>query len=241
MPHFFVSPKDIQNDRFRILGPDAKHIAAVLRKKAGDVLSFFDGADHSFTGQLETVSAKEITGKILETRPAPVSRARLKLIQGLPKAGKMDWIIEKGTELGFAEFYPVMTQRSESDLKKVQAKADRWSRVARAASEQCGRGDIPVVHEPMSWADLWKKLPEKVLGFIPWESEEKTGLRESVDKKVRDIYLLIGPEGGFTSQEVSQAQSRGFHPITLGPRILRTETAGLVAGSLILYEWGELE
>ena len=240
MPHFFVPPKAIRNNRFHISGQEAKHIATVLRKKVGEKIALFDGGGKSFTGLLEAVSSKEIRGSILESRPAPAMRTKLRLIQGLPKAGKMDWIVEKGTELGFAEFYPVQTQRSQVSLESISKKVERWQRLAQAAAQQCGRAEIPLVHEPLSWEGLMQKLPENLLGFMPWESEEKTGLKELVRTTERDLYLLVGPEGGFTSQEVAQAQARGFQSITLGPRIFRTETAGLVAGALILYEWGEL-
>ncbi len=244
MPHFFVPPQNISEGRFWIGPEGSNHLTRVLRKRVGDEVAIFDGADRAWRGVIDKVTPQRVEGKLLADDPSVPEAYAFRLFQGFPKGDKLDWILEKGTELGVTAFIPMDTDRAVGRLPPDRAKARlaRWEKIVRVASQQCGRRRLPGVSAPVSLAEAMKKIGPGDWTFIPWESETGTPLKKALaDFRRRaagppTINVMIGPEGGFAPAEVEKAKVAGAVPVTLGPRILRTETAGLYAASTILYE-----
>jgi 16S rRNA (uracil1498-N3)-methyltransferase len=250
MRRFFVESHQINNNLVTITGQDAKHLGKVLRLNSGDEIQVFDGSGVEYLVKLTTVNASQASGIILSAQQgATESPLRVNLVQALPKQGKMELIIQKCTELGVGDIYPVATERTVVKLEggKGGEKAERWQKVAVEAVKQCGRSFVPKVYMPQSLASFLKSLlPQNNLALIMlWEGEKALGLKQVLsrweDKRNKpEIFLLIGPEGGFTEAEVDKVQAWGGQAVTLGPRILRTETAGIAALSAIFYHLGDL-
>lgn len=245
MPRFFVSPEQINNASVYISGPDVNHIRRVLRLGPGDNLTILDGCGRAYEAVIEKTCREQVVCTIRKEVPAGAALPiKVTLVQGIPKAGKMDLIIQKGTELGVSRVMPLICQRSVVKLEgdKPAKKLKRWRRVALEAAKQCRRPDVPEVSEPSDWDRVLADMPPGAAAFMPWEEENTDSLKsflwESSAKE--EIYVFIGSEGGFTFAEVKRARERGVRPVTLGPRILRTETAGLAVLSIILYHWGDL-
>lgn len=244
MHSFFVSPRVLEKDKILITGPDVKHISRVLRLGEGDVIEILDGRGGAARARIEGVSKDAVTCSRLETyEPSGLPPVRVTILQGLAKGEKMEVIIQKATELGVSGVIPVVCRRSvvQLDQGKVEARLERWRRVALEAAKQCRRPDIPVVGVPVDFAAALQAVPGDVLLLMPWEAENSRHLREvlSGDNK-RDVFILIGPEGGFDPGEVDLAVGRGALTVSLGPRILRTETAGPACLAVIMYQWGDL-
>lgn len=169
---------------------------------------------------------------------------RVVLVQGLAKGDRMDTVVQKGTELGAAAFWPVLCKRSvvRLDASKKAARLQRWQRIAAGAAKQCRRALVPEVLQPLDWSAALNIIPPGALVLVPWENETGCTLKEVLQSRSRpdEVYLLIGPEGGLEDNEVEEARLRGGIPVTLGPRILRTETAGPAVVAMILYQWGDL-
>ncbi len=250
MTYFFVSPKQIKKQKVTITGPDAAHITRVLRLRPGDGLIVADGQGKGYRVRLDRIGA-EVEGAIEEefiinAEPA----ARITLVQGIPKGEKMEMIIQKCTELGVKEIIPWTANRAVVRLsgEKLQQRVLRWRRVAYEAAKQCQRGEVPGVSVPMSLKEVFAAMPPDALGIMPWEEEGAISLRqvlkiskEGSREKIPDkIFLFIGPEGGLAREEVELAKSRRVAAVSLGRRILRTETAAIAAVAMILYELGDL-
>ena len=225
-------------------GSGCVHITRVLRLCRGDRILVLDGRGKSYQAVIEDAGRTRVicavTGEIpVFSSPGP----RLTLVQGLPKGDKMDLIVEKSTELGISRIIPLVCERTVLKLEgdKLSRRRERWLRIAREASKQCRRPDVPEVDLPGGWDQALRDL-DRATALIPWEEENvltlKSFLREN--KPREQVYVFIGPEGGFTPREVERARSHGVRPVTLGPRILRTETAGLAVVAMILYQWGDL-
>lgn len=170
---------------------------------------------------------------------------KITLFQGLPKGDKIDFILQKNTEIGVTKFVPMITERTIVKLssKKVKKRLKRWTKIVKEASKQCMRIDIPEVKQPISFNKAVSYFKNYDLVLIPWEQEKKVSVRKTIknlDRNITNIAVLIGPEGGFSVDEVEMAKRFGAVSVTLGPRILRTETAGIVISSLLLYEIGDL-
>ncbi len=244
MSKFFVDKNQITENSAKITGSDVGHIARVLRMEPGDELLLCDCEGYDYDAVIESVSKDEVDVKILQSYPCQNEpETEVTLFQGLPKQGKMELIIEKCTELGITTIVPVQMTRSVVKLSKDQAekKVERWQKTAREAAKQCGRGRIPKVTMPVTINELAEgDLPEFLL--FPYEAERASSVREALTgNKAKTAGIFIGPEGGFDSEEASRLQALGAHTVTLGPRILRTETAGLCALSVLLYEWDEMQ
>jgi len=239
MPRFFVPPEQLYNQKFTLLGSEARHAALVLRKKVGDVIDLFDGKDFSYQGRIESVSADRVAGVILkEISQPPTLRAELVLCQALIKGPKWDWLVEKACEVGVTRLVPLVTARTVVKPSKPEVR-DRWKRIALAASKQCGRSDVMEVTVPKLLADALKDLPKDELVLIPWEKENKMTIRQAcLNHPPFSVHVFIGPEGGWESQEVDLAIRHEAIPVRLGPTLLRSETAGLVAATLVLSELG---
>jgi 16S rRNA (uracil1498-N3)-methyltransferase len=217
-------------------------LAVVLRKIPGEEVRLFDGENRSYRARLESISPDRVEGAILEELKASRLPYRLRLFQGMPKGDKLEWILEKGTELGVAEFIPVVTERSVVRVPsdRIPKKLDRWRKIVLAAAGQCGRSDLPEVRAPLPFAEALALCGPSDLTVLPWEGEEATSLKAALSGKKGGtvLNLFIGPEGGFSVGEVEEARGRGAVTATMGPLILRTETAGIAAAAAVLYEMG---
>ena len=241
MHRFFVPSEQISKDTITITGSDVNHIKNVLRMHTGDRLEAFDGAGNSFMVKIISIGASNIQGEIINKINSEIeSSVKITLAQCLPKAKKMDFIVQKATELGACGIIPVISERS---VPKIEDKADKkvshWQMIAKEAAEQSGRTVIPKIGPLTKFEDLIKIAKNYDLAIIPWEGERTATLSTLIPQSLSTVLVIIGPEGGFSQQEVNLAISGGFDPISLGKRILRTETAGIVALSQIYYELGD--
>ncbi len=212
--------------------PAAEHVARVLRLRSGDPLMLFNGDGHDYACELLEVSGRGVRARVLATEPAAgESPLRITLAQALARGEKMDWIVQKASELGVAQIVPLITERSEVRLDAARAakRVTHWQGVIVGACEQCGRARIPQVHAPQPLRTWLASLPradaETRLALLP-EGEFKLRTAGHIESRV---LLAIGPEGGFGESDVAGLRNAGFRGLTLGPRVLRTETAGLAA------------
>ena len=244
MHRFFISEKQIIEGKVTIQGQDARHIRDVIRLKEGDILQLVTES-HVMMCMLDDVSKEKVSARIVEKmEPLNEPPIKLTLFQGLPKAAKMETILQKCTEVGVSAFYPVATERSVVKIKEVSKeskKLDRWRTIIEEASKQSKRDSIPQLGRILSFSELLSFIKGKKV-VVPYELEEVNSLRDFVDgaKGSGEICIVIGPEGGFEEDEIIELKKAGAHTITLGRRILRTETAGLVVASILLYELGDL-
>jgi 16S rRNA (uracil1498-N3)-methyltransferase len=235
MSRFFIPPEQIHGERFVLSGSEARHAVRVLRKKAGDVIELFDGEDRSIQGRIESVTAEEICGVLMDqtvcSRRVPVE---VTLYQALLKGPRWDWLIEKACEVGVHRVVPILTARTIVQPTKAEAR-ERWTRIALAAAKQCGRGDVMEVLAPCPFGKAVEEWSKGCLALIPWEKEPSRTIRKACrDHGVSPVSLSIGPEGGWDTSEVEKARNHGAVPVSLGATLLRSETAGLVAAALVL-------
>lgn len=246
MPRFFVNSKDIFDDNINITGEDYNHIKKVLRLKCGEIVTLSDGIGNEYVAEIEEFGEGFVHTKVIEsyknTTEPPV---KVTLYQGLPKSDKMDFIIQKSVELGISRIVPVLTERTVVRLdseKDALKKSERWNRISQEASKQCNRGIIPKIEIPISFKEAIKQTKDNVLALIPYEKESTNSLKQILKRvdNITEISVFIGPEGGFTEQEIEEAVNMGLNSVTLGPRILRTETAGITVLSILMYELGDV-
>lgn len=244
MYQFFVEPSQISvpDKRVVIQGGDVNHIRNVLRMKPGEELNVSNGTDgKEYRCAITAFEEDRVLCELRFVKEDKVELpARVYLFQALPKADKMEWIIQKAVELGVYRIIPVAAKRCvvKLDEKKAAAKIARWQTIAEAAAKQSKRGVIPEISGVMSFAQAVKLAEDMDVKLIPYELAEGMGkTREIIDSlgAGQDIAVFIGPEGGFETSEVESAMERGMIPITLGKRILRTETAGMTVLSWIMY------
>lgn len=229
MHRLFVPKEQLQS----IVGSDLHYVKDVLRLKPGDDLELFNGDGYIYHVKIETMTKAIITCQIINRKLAETEpKVKVTIAQALAKGQKMDFIVEKCTELGVNKIIPMVTERS---LPK-QAKLERWHKLAKEAAEQCGRAIVPEVTTLHQFEGVLKLKDQYELALIPWEMEKELSLKAILKGLPQSILLLIGPEGGFSRQEVDLAIKSGFKPISLGKRILRTETAGLASLAAIMYE-----
>ncbi|OOM81597.1 RsmE family RNA methyltransferase [Clostridium sp. BL-8] len=250
MHKFFTEPYNITDIEGRILGDDVKHIYKVLRLSEGEdvVLNNCEGIE--YLGKIKTITKSEVVVSIIKKLDINnESKIKVHLFQGLPKGQKMDLIVQKGTELGVHEFIPTITARVDVKLKGEFKKLDRLNRIALEASKQSKRSIIPQVREVIDFEEALSKLKDMDLALVPYENAEAFGIKslmrqlekENVDlSNINDVGILIGPEGGFEEEEINTLKAQGAYIVTLGNRILRTETAGFISAALIQYELGDL-
>jgi 16S rRNA (uracil1498-N3)-methyltransferase len=238
MPHFFIAPENIQGQSFTLRGPEVHHLLDVRRCKPGEVVHLFDGTGKTYVGRIERVARDEIGGVFIEQSDAPMPLAAVHLYQAIPKGDRFDWLVEKAAELGVSVVTPLITERS-TVTEISESKIERWRRLARAACTQCNRADLMGVEVPVRMRDLTNQ-PLPGTAIIPWEGEDVRTLDETLNMPVSGtVSILIGPEGGFALSEIERARSARIVPVTLGPRILRSETAGLLVSILVLNAAGE--
>jgi 16S rRNA (uracil1498-N3)-methyltransferase len=239
-PRFFISPSDVAGSIVTVSGEDVRHIATVLRMKTGEELLLCDGQGTEYTVKIAQMDRTMIKTKVLNQSKREIRPPRVTLGQGLPKSDKMDVIVQKATELGVAEIVPLVTERTIVKIKDEEKRIARWQKICREAAMQSSRIDIPEVRGVQSFQDFLSSLVThpSTLNLLPWEEGTqpiKSVLRERQD--VKSIVVLIGPEGGFSKAEAELAKDRGFHLVSLGPNILRTETAAIAVLSILGYEY----
>jgi 16S rRNA (uracil1498-N3)-methyltransferase len=216
----------------------AHYIARVLRHAVGDSVQLFDGSGPEYLGQLIEVGKKTVKVELTEQLPGqPESPLQVHLGQGLSRGERMDWAIQKATELGVTQITPILSARCEVRLKDERADKllTRWQQVASSACEQCGRSTLPIIHPPMLLAD-WLQQVQADLKLVLHPVAEPM----QSHAKPTSLAFLIGPEGGLNDAEVAQAVSHSFHAARLGPRVLRTETAPVVALTVAQHLWGDM-
>jgi len=243
MYQFFVEPSQIQGNRITITGKDVNHIKNVLRMKAGEEISISNGVDgKDYRCGIEELLDEEIICSLRFIKEDGVELpSKVYLFQGLPKADKMELIIQKAVELGVHAVIPVSCKRSvvKLDDKKAKSKITRWQQIAEAAAKQSKRSIIPEVKEVLSMKEAVALAEQCEVKLIPYELAEGMEKTKEIINSLKpgeDVAIFIGPEGGFEESEVQLAIENGIVPITLGKRILRTETAGMTVLSWIMYQ-----
>jgi len=244
MPRFFIGPDQVNLPFVTIQGEDVHHISKVLRLKHGDSVVLADGSGKEYVAVLEDLGPSRATARVKEIRPAhgepPVD---VYLLQGLPKGDKLDFVIQKCTEIGIKKIVPVNMDRTIVRLNhdKAAKRQERWQRIAEEAAKQCQRGIVPKVLPVTDLEQALASLPDSANIIVPWECERYLGAKELL-AGLNDgpVAILIGPEGGITPEEIEVARKFKAKTVSLGPRVLRTETAGLVILSLVLYQLGDL-
>jgi len=244
MPRFYIPNPRIENELLRIEGDEVKHIRKVLRLKAGDEVLVFDGLGKEFEGTIVEEGRSSVMVKIQRMlSPKGDSPLEVTLAQSLLKGEKMDYLIQKAAELGVKEIIPFLSSRSVPLLEKSgrQKRHRRWEKIAIEASKQCGRGVVPKIESLRDYSDMLCAASTDHLRLILCErdgNKPREVLEGSKEKK--KIFFIVGPEGGFSRDEIEKANRAGFVAVTLGRRILRAETASLCFLSILQYEWGDV-
>lgn len=249
MYHFFVDPSQICDKRVTITGEDVIHIKNAIRLKPGDEISVSNGADgREYRCGIDEITDREVRCTLRFIKEDGVELpSKVYLFQGLPKGDKMELVIQKTVELGVYEIIPVAMRRCvvKLDGKKSQAKASRWQAVAEAAAKQSRRGVVPHVHDVMEYGEALEYAKNMDVKLVPYEMEDTldgasgmAGTRKVVSalSPGQSVAVFIGPEGGFAEEEIAAAIAFGMKPITLGRRILRTETAGMTVMAWLMYQ-----
>ena len=243
MYRFYIEEEQISENEIRIEGSDVNHIRNVLRLEIGDWVVACDGHDRDYVSRIQSIEKDRVILQVEKVQSTGTELpARITLFQGIPKKEKMELIIQKAVELGVYVIVPVMMKRCVvrlNDDKKKQKRAERWQAIAEAAAKQCDRGIIPVVHEPVTMEQAMEMAKEIQYNMIPYELQDGIDCsREIVSEacKKESVGIFIGPEGGFEADEVERAVACDIQPITLGKRILRTETAGMALLSIMMFQ-----
>lgn len=244
MYQFFVEPSQIQDKKIIITGSDVNHIKNVLRLKTGEEIAVRNGVDgKEYRCGIEEFAQDEVICSLRFVKEEGVELpSKVYLFQGLPKADKMELIVQKAVELGVHEVIPLAVKRCvvKLDEKKARAKVNRWQGIAEAAAKQSRRGVIPVVREPMTMKEAAAYARGMDVKLIPYELAEDMAHTKKIIEAIcpgESVAVFIGPEGGFEEGEVTEAIAAGIVPITLGKRILRTETAGLAVLAWLMYHF----
>lgn len=244
---FYVDAASLTGDRIEIEGALAYRLAKVLRMRAGDEVILFDGSGEDVRVRVEDVSDRRIGAAVIERRPGPREpRVRLHLYQSITKGERFEWLLEKATEIGVARVVPLVAARAVVKTPSEGKRADRWRRIAVEAAEQCERSAVPEIGAPQPFDDALRTAPGILL--LPYEGagDVAPSIQDVLNRRVDDVFALaavsvfIGPEGGYEPAEIDRARAAGAEIVTLGDRVLRSETAGLVAATLVMHAVGEL-
>jgi len=245
MRRFFVQPELLRCSCATLSGELFRHISTVLRLKPGAAIILADGCGHEAVAVIKDIGKEGLTVDLQAFYAvfADESALPVTLCQGLPKGEKMDLILQKATELGVSRLVPFNADRSVARLdgERLQKRVARWEKIIQESARQSARSRVPSVG---FYGDLQEllKAEKGCLKLLLWEGEKKRGLRETIEtsEKPESVSIIIGPEGGLTSEEAVKAEEAGYIPVTLGSRILRTETAGLAVVAILQYIWGDL-
>ena len=234
---FFIDENKIKNAQVEITGEQYHYVVHVLRLTRGEKIVLI-GQKYQFKAVIAEVTKAKLVAKISSKKLIPISPLKIDLFQGLPKSSKFEFIIEKSTELGVDQIYPLLTERTVVTLEpaKTAKKLSRWQKIALEAARQSRRLSVPEVKPPLPFKELLEKLSSYSLSLVFWE-ESTSWLNEQQLKPLKEgrLAIIIGPEGGFSQQEVEQLKKVGALEVSLGPRILRTETAPLAALAVINF------
>jgi 16S rRNA (uracil1498-N3)-methyltransferase len=248
MQRYFLRPEQFQGQIVTIEGDDAHHLQRVMRAEIGDEVICSNGTDREALVRITALDKSSVTGEVVEELPMTAEPAvKVWIAQSLPKGDKMEIVIQKGTEIGAARFLPFLSERTvvQYDAKKEAKRTERWQKIAKEAAEQAHRNRVPEIEAVLSWKQLLKQAEQVDAAWICYEKEDGKQLRTAIqeafeaDKRMNFLFA-VGPEGGFTEQEIQQAEAAGFVSVSLGKRILRTETAAMVGLTCLLYETGEM-
>jgi len=244
MPSFFLNRANVQGDTAVLSGTEAGHMLRSLRLGPGDSFFAFDEEGIRYRMRILEATSRSLRAEVLETLPPePPPAVAVTLLVGLPKADKMDFILEKATELGCARVAPFRSSRTipRPDAQDARRRVSRWERVALSAAKQCGSATIPEIPGLLSYPDALALGAEADGRVVLYEGEERFGLKRvlSAMDHPKHVALLIGPEGGFSEDEVREAERSGFVRAGLGRRILRVETAAIAAVSMVVYHFGD--
>jgi len=247
--YFYVEPKNVDKNFLKIEGEEAKHICQVLRKGEGEVIEAVDGEGIKYQVLITNTGRDWVQGKILtQIRKENEPLTHLTLAQGLIKGVRMDFLVEKITEIGVSSIIPLITEKSVLKLEKDKreiTRLNRWKRIAISGMKQSLRSKLPDIQKPILFQELLAKIKEYDLALIACQTKRSIHLRRikeiiEAKKRLKKILLLVGPESGFSQEELDLALKSGVIPVSLGPRRLRSETAGIVFSSLVLYELEDL-
>jgi 16S rRNA (uracil1498-N3)-methyltransferase len=244
MPRFYVPQPRIVGGMIRLEGDEVKHIRRVLRLGVGDGILLFDGVSEEYEGAIVEEGPGFVLVRIDHVRTCRTeSPLHLTLAQSLLKGEKMDYLIQKATELGVNRITPFFSSRSVPvlDGSRSQGRRCRWEKIALEASKQCGRGTLPEIEPIRSYSEMLLNVPPESVRLLLWEREGKR-LKEVLETagKAIEIFFIVGPEGGLSPDEVGEAGEAGFISVNLGRRILRAETAAVCLLSILQYEWGDM-
>lgn len=246
MDRFFVDKNniDLENGTCIIEGEDVKHISKVLRCKVGEKLEICDKDNSEYVCEITDINKNQVDLNILQKNEIKrESDLKVKLYQGLPKSTKMEFILQKLTEVGVDEIILVSTKRSvvKVDDKKEGKKLERWERIIYEAAKQSKRGKIPTLRGVLSFDEALEDMKNNDMNICPYENEKTVSIKSAIrGADIDNIGIFIGPEGGFEEEEIETLQEIDSKVVSLGPRILRTETASVVASSIVLYELSDL-
>lgn len=246
MDRFFVEKGNLRREEVVLEGQQAHQIHNVLRKKAGEHIIVLDNLGWEYEIGLKTVRKEKVTGLIKEKRKAVGEPAvEITLFQSLLSREKFEWVLQKCTEVGVRRFVPIVTERSIVRQGSIKPnKIERWQRIIQEAAEQSARGRIPELEKAVNFEKAIAGLEGfdyKLMAHTHGQGKSLRQCLKSGEKKIKSVALFIGPQGGFTENEVQSANDNNVAVISLGNRILRTETAAVIASSLILYQLGEME
>lgn len=243
MHRFYADESKCSGDTVYLTADDAKHALRVLRMKTGEAAEIFLQGRRYSAALLEP-QGEDVSLKLIEELPSTEAQLRITLYQGLPKADKMELIVQKAVELGADTIVPVAMSRCVVQLnaRDGQKKQERWQKIAREAGKQSARCSIPCVEAPLPFRALADRLAGHQAAVVPWEDAAGYGLKQFHQEHpdVKDIAVVIGPEGGMSAEEIAVMERVGCRQVTLGPRILRTETAGLAAVSALMCLYDEM-
>ena len=243
MPTFFVASEAIVPPTVRITGPLLQHLRASLRLQPGELLTVTDERGRRYRAEIAEVSIGTLIGRILDTTSAPPKTSpSIVLAQSLLKGEKMDWVIQKATELGVARIAPVLASHSvvRPRADRIEHQLARWQRIALAAAQQSERWSVPVIDEPATVPHLLSTSKTAAVKILLAERSDGASLSNLPLHNDGDVWLLIGPEGGWEEAEFRHMREQGFVGVTLGPRILRAETAAIAALTILQSRLGEL-
>lgn len=242
MHRFFIDSSAADCREIVIRGDDVVHITRVLRLSEGDEITVCDAEAFDCLCRVAAVSKDEVTAEVLQRTPNPAEpNVCITLYQGVPKGDKLDTVVQKCVELGAVKIVPVAMKRSVAVIKDPVKRAQRLQKIAYEAAKQCGRGRVPEVGCAMNFAQAVAEAAKADICLLPYEGEKLRSIKTVLSevKDVKNISIFIGPEGGFDLSEVELAKQNGFAVVSMGPRILRTETAPLAAITAVMYELGD--
>ncbi|NBI29471.1 16S rRNA (uracil(1498)-N(3))-methyltransferase [Chengkuizengella marina] len=249
MQRYFISKNQFVENKVHILDDDAFHLIKVMRAKIEDQFIVSDGETRDVLVEIEQITKNKVIASIIkELDRSNEPTINVWIAQSLPKGDKMDAIIQKNTEIGAIQFIPFISERTivQYDQKKTNKRMERWYKIAKEAAEQAHRNRVPEIKVISTWRELLNVIPKVDVSFVFYENEDQIYLKDKINGKKVDnetthtILMVIGPEGGFTAKEILELEEAGCQSVSLGKRILRTETAAMVGLTCVLYEYGEI-